>query len=230
MTLAILGGKPVRKAEFTAWPIFTSDEESALTNVIRSGKWGGYGIEVQQFEDSFRKMHEVEHAVACSNGTVALEVALRAIDVGCGDEVIVAPFTFIASASAILLCQGVPVFVDIDRETLNLTPAAVEAAITPKTKAIVVVHFGGHPAEMDAIIAIAAKHGLSIVEDCSHALGARWKGTPVGNFGAVGTFSFQSFKLATSGEGGAVVTNDSAIGDAVVELLQSGPPERCGLV
>jgi dTDP-4-amino-4,6-dideoxygalactose transaminase len=222
MTLAILGGTPVRKAEFTAWPIFTSDEESALTNVIRSRKWGGYGIEVQQFEDSFRSMHEVEHAVACSNGTVALEVALRAIGIGCGDEVIVAPFTFIASASAILLCQGVPVFVDIDPETLNLTPAAVEAAITPKTKAIVVVHFGGHPADIDAIVAIATKHGLSVVEDCSHALGARWKGTPVGNFGAVGTFSFQSFKLATSGEGGAVVTNDPAIGDAVWSYCNQG--------
>jgi dTDP-4-amino-4,6-dideoxygalactose transaminase len=167
-------------------------------------------------------MHEVKHAVTCSNGTVALEVALRAIGIECGDEVIVTPFTFIASASAILLCQGIPVFVDIDPQTLNMTPAAIEAAITPRTKAIVVVHFGGHPAEMDAIVDIAAKHGLLIVEDCSHALGAQWKGTPVGNFGAVGTFSFQSFKLATSGEGGAVATNDAAIADAAWSYCNQG--------
>lgn len=224
--LAILGGKPVRSAEFTAWPVFSSDEESALMNVIHSGKWGGYGIEVEQFEEGFRKMHEIKHVISCSNGTVALELALRAINIECGDEVIVAPFTFIASASAILLCQGVPVFVDIDPETLNLSPAAVEAAITPRTKAIVAVHFGGHPVDMDAIVAIATRHGLPIVEDCSHALGARWKGTPVGNFGAVGTFSFQSFKLATSGEGGAVATSDDAIADSVWSYCNQGRRRR----
>lgn len=226
MTLAILGGKPVRSAAFTAWPIFSSDEESALMNVIHSGRWGGYGVEVEQFEEGLHKMHEAKHVVSCSNGTVALEVALRAINVECGDEVIVAPFTFIASASAILLCQGVPVFVDIDPETLNLSPAAVEAAITPRTKAIVAVHFGGHPADMEAIVAIATKYGLPIVEDCAHALGARWKGMPVGNFGVVGTFSFQSFKLATSGEGGAVVTNDDAIADAAWSYCNQGRRRR----
>ncbi|MEO6909765.1 MAG: DegT/DnrJ/EryC1/StrS family aminotransferase [Edaphobacter sp.] len=222
MTLAMFGGEPVRSAEFTAWPVFSSEEESALIDVVRSGKWGGYGVEIQEFEESFRKMHEVKHAVTCSNGTVALEVALRAIGIKCGDEVIVTPFTFIASASAILLCEGVPVFADIDPETLNLTPATIEAVITPRTKAVVVVHFGGHPAEMDAIMAVASKHGLLVVEDCSHALGARWKGTPVGNFGAVGTFSFQSFKLATSGEGGAVATNDAAIADAAWSYCNQG--------
>lgn len=222
MTLAILGGKPTRSTEFTAWPAFSSDEECALIKVIRGGKWGGYGVEIQELEENFRKMHEVKHAVTCSNGTVALEVALRAIGIECGDEVIVTPFTFIASASAILLCEGVPVFVDIDPQTLNMKPAAIEAAITPRTKAIVVVHFGGHPAEMDAIADIATKHGLLIVEDCSHALGARWKGIPVGNFGAAGTFSFQSFKLATSGEGGAVATNDAAIADAAWSYCNQG--------
>ena len=222
MALAILGGNPVRTKEFTAWPMFNSDEESALIKVLHSGKWGGYGIEVQEFEDGLRSMHAIRHVVACSNGTVALEVALRSVGVSCGDEVIVSPFTFIASASAILLCQGVPVFVDIDSETLNLTPATVEAAITCRTKAIVAVHFGGHPAEMDAITAIAAKHGLAIVEDCSHALGARWKGMPVGNFGNVATFSFQQFKLVTAGEGGAVATNDSAIADSVWGYCNQG--------
>jgi dTDP-4-amino-4,6-dideoxygalactose transaminase len=222
MALAILGGSPVRSKEFTAWPIFDSVEEKALIKVLHSGKWGGYGTEVQEFEEGLRSMHQIRHAVACSNGTVALEVALRAVGIGCGDEVIVSPFTFIASASAILLCQGTPVFVDIDPDTLNLTPAAVEAAITSRTKAIVAVHFGGHPAAMDAISAIAAKHELSIVEDCSHALGARWKDTPVGNFGNVGTFSFQQFKLVTCGEGGAVATNDPAIADKVWAYCNQG--------
>jgi dTDP-4-amino-4,6-dideoxygalactose transaminase len=222
MALAILGGTPVRAKEFTAWPISNSDEEQALIKVLHSGKWGGYGVEVQEFEAGLRSMHQIGHAVACSNGTVALEVALRAVGIGCGDEVIVSPFTFIASASAILLCQGIPVFVDIDPDTLNLTPAAVEAAITSRTKAIVAVHFGGHPAAMDAITAIAAKHGLAVVEDCSHALGARWKGTPVGNFGSVGTFSFQQFKLVTAGEGGAVATNDPSIAEKVWAYCNQG--------
>jgi dTDP-4-amino-4,6-dideoxygalactose transaminase len=222
MALAILGGSPVRAKEFTAWPKFNLDEEKALIKVLHSGKWGGYGAEVQEFEDGLRGMHQIGHAVACSNGTVALEVALRAVGVGCGDEVIVSPFTFIASASSVLLCQGVPVFVDIDPDTLNLTPGAVEAAITPRTKAVVAVHFGGHPAAMDAITAIAAKHGVAVVEDCSHALGARWKGTPVGNFGNVGTFSFQQFKLVTSGEGGAVATNDPAIAERVWAYCNQG--------
>jgi len=222
MALAILGGSPVRSKEFTAWPIFDSVEEKALIKVLHSGKWGGYGTEVQEFEEGLRSMHQIRHAVACSNGTVALEVALRAVGIGCGDEVIVSPFTFIASASAILLCQGTPVFVDIDRDTLNLTPAAVEAAITSRTKAIVAVHFGGHPAAMDAISAIAARHELSIVEDCSHALGARWKDMPVGNFGNVATFSFQQFKLVTCGEGGAVATNDPAIADKVWAYCNQG--------
>jgi dTDP-4-amino-4,6-dideoxygalactose transaminase len=222
MALAILGGNPVRTKEFTAWPMFNSDEESALIKVLHSGKWGGYGTEVQEFEAGLRSMHAVKHAVACSNGTVALEVALRAIGISTGDEVIVSPFTFIAGASAILLCQGIPVFVDIDPDTLNLTPASVESAITSRTKAIVAVHFGGHPAEMDAITAIAAKHGLAVVEDCSHALGAKWKGTPVGNFGDVGTFSFQQFKLVTAGEGGAVATNHPAIADSVWGYCNQG--------
>src|ERR1700761_443873 len=222
MSLAILGGTPVRAKEFTAWPIFNSDEEQALMKVLHSGKWGGYGAEVQEFEEALRSMHQIGHSVACSNGTVALEVALRAVDIGCGDEVIVSPFTFIASASSILLCQGVPVFVDIDPDTLNLSPGAVEAAITPRTKAIVAVHFGGHPAAMDAIAAIAAKHSLAVVEDCSHALGARWKGTPVGNFGNVGTFSFQQFKLVTAGEGGAVATNDPSVAEKVWGYCNQG--------
>jgi dTDP-4-amino-4,6-dideoxygalactose transaminase len=193
-----------------------------LLGVLRNGKWGGYGAEVQRFEDQFERMQEVKHAISCANGTVALEVALRSLGIGCGDEVIVSPFTFIASASAILLCHAVPVFADIDAKTLNISPSAIEAAITAKTKAIVVVHFGGHPADMDAIVPLAKKYGIAIVEDCAHAHGARWNGKPVGNFGDAGTFSFQGYKLATSGEGGVIVTNDSGIADRAWSYCNQG--------
>jgi dTDP-4-amino-4,6-dideoxygalactose transaminase len=222
MSLAILGGTPLRSSAFQAWPQYSSSEEEALIEVLRSGLWGGYGKWVQSFETSFAAMNETKYAVSCSNGTVALEVALRAIGIKCGDEVIVTSFSFVASASAILLAHGVPVFADIDSATMNVSPASIEAVITPKTRAIIVVHFGGHPADMDAIGAIAAKHGLLIVEDCAHAHGARWKGKRVGNFGAVATFSFQGFKLMTAGEGGMVVSNDQTIADAAWSYCNQG--------
>ena len=144
-------------------------------------------------------MHEVKHAVSCANGTVALEVALRSVGVRCGDEVIVSPFSFIASASAILLCHAVPVFATIEPNTLNIAPDMIEPLITAKTKAIMVVHFGGHPADMDTIVPLARQYGLTIIEDCAHAHGARWKGKAVGSFGDAATFSFQSYKLARQG-------------------------------
>jgi dTDP-4-amino-4,6-dideoxygalactose transaminase len=222
MTLAIFGGKPARRDAFPAWPQFSSEEETALSNVLHSGRWGGYGNEIRRFEEILQRMQEVSRAVSCANGTVALEVALRSLGVQCGDEVIVTPFSFIASASAILLCHAVPVFADIDPKTLNISPSSIEAVISSKTKAIIVVHFGGHPADMDAIQKIAEKNGLFIVEDCAHAHGARWKGAAVGNFGAVGTFSFQSYKLATSGEGGVIVTNDDAIADRAWAYCNQG--------
>lgn len=177
MALALLGGSPVRSRPFTPWPDHGRDEELALGDVLRSGVWGGYHPVVQGFERAFADLHEVPYALSCANGTVALEVALRAVGVGPGDEVIVPPFTFVASASAVLLCQAAPVFADIDPLTLNLSPLAAEAAITPRTRAIVVVHFGGHPAEMDAFREIARRHALALVEDAAHAHGARWRGS-----------------------------------------------------
>jgi dTDP-4-amino-4,6-dideoxygalactose transaminase len=222
MSLAILGGSPLRTHAFQTWPVYSSDEEHALIDALRSGMWGGYGEWVQKFEKTFGEMHEVKHAISCSNGTVALEVALRAIGIQCGDEVVVTSFSFIASASSILLAHAKPVFADIDPLTMNLSPASLEAVITPRTKAIIVVHFGGHPADMDAIGEIAKRYGLAIIEDCAHAHGARWRGTPVGNVGAVGTFSFQAFKLATAGEGGIVVSNDAAIADAMWSYCNQG--------
>lgn len=222
MELALLGGKPVRSAPFTAWPAFGREEEEALLEVLRSGSWGGYNEKVEEFEAAFAELHRAKHAISCANGTVALETALRALDVQCGDEVIVPPFTFVATATAVLLCHGAPVFADIDPETLNLSPEAVEAAITPRTKAVIAVHFGGRPADMDALGAIAQRHNLHIVEDAAHAHGAVWRGVPVGNFGTVGTFSFQAFKLVTSGEGGVMVTNDAEVASRLWSYCNQG--------
>lgn len=213
MALALLGGTPVRTRPFTAWPVSGEEEERALAGVLRSGVWGGYHPSVKALERAFAERHGVPYAVSCANGTVALEVALRAAGVGPGDEVIVPPFTFVASATAVLLCRAAPVFADIDPDTLNLSPAAAEAAITPRTRAIVVVHFGGRPAEMDAFRELARRRALKLVEDCAHAHGARWLGTPVGAWGDAGTFSFQGFKLMTAGEGGMIVTRSADVAE-----------------
>ena len=213
MSLALLGGVPVRTRPFPLWPDYDGQEEADLLRVLHSRAWGGYHPSVAELERSFAELHQIPHAVSCVNGTVALEVALRGVGVGPGDEVIVSPFTFVASATAILLCQGAPVFADIDPQTLNLSPAAAEAAITPRTRAIVVVHFGGHPADMDAFQQLARRHKLALIEDAAHAHGASWRGIPVGGWGDAGTFSFQAFKLMTAGEGGMIVTRSSELAD-----------------
>jgi dTDP-4-amino-4,6-dideoxygalactose transaminase len=222
MALALAGGSPVRTRAFPAWPEYGKAEEEALLSVLHSRSWGGYHESVKQLETRFAAYHEVPHAVACSNGTIAVEVALRSVCVGPGDEVIVPPFTFVASASAVLLCGAVPVFADIHTNTLNLSVEAAEAAITPRTKAIVVVHFGGRPAEMDAFRALADQRGLKLVEDSAHAHGARWMGRPVGGWGDVATFSFQAFKLMTAGEGGIIVSRSAEIADACWAYCNQG--------
>jgi dTDP-4-amino-4,6-dideoxygalactose transaminase len=215
MDLALLGGSPVRAKPFSAWPIYGKEEEELLLEVLRSRTWGGYSTQVEEFETAFARLHGVRHAIACCNGSVALEAAMRALDLECGDEVIVPPITFISTATSVVICHGVPVFADIDPATLNLSPAAVEASISPRTRAIIAVHFGGHPADVDALRAIALRRRLTLLEDAAHAHGAAWQGTPVGNFGTAATFSFQAFKLATAGEGGAVLTNSSALAEKV---------------
>src|SRR5688572_26622309 len=156
--LALLGGSPVRAKPFARWPIFGEAEEQRLLRTLRSGDWGRLdGDEVSQFEHRFAAMHGCRHAVAVANGTVALRIALLAAGIRAGAEVIVPPYTFVATATAVLEANAVPVFVDIDLDTFNLDPAAVDAAITTKTRAIIPVHFAGQPADMDAITALAAR-------------------------------------------------------------------------
>jgi dTDP-4-amino-4,6-dideoxygalactose transaminase len=213
MELALLGGRPVREQPWPAWPVFSQEEEESLLEVLRSRTWGGYSPQVGEFEAAMASLHGVRHVISCCNGTVALEVALRSLDLECGEQVIVPPITFVSTATTVMLCHGVPVFADIDPTTLCLSPAAVESAITSRTRAIIAVHFGGHPADLDALTALAERHGLALIEDAAHAHGAAWRGIPVGNFGLAATFSFQAFKLATAGEGGAVLTNSSAVAE-----------------
>lgn len=228
MELALLGGQPMRQKPFAPWPDYGEEEERSLLQALRSRSWGGYSPCVSTFEHAFARLHGVRHAISCCNGSVALELTLRALDLQCGDEVIVPPITFISTATSAMICHGVPVFADIDPATLNLSPAAVEAAITPRTRAIVAVHFGGHPADVDALQALAQRHGVALIEDAAHAHGAAWRGTPVGNFGSAATFSFQAFKLVTAGEGGAVLTNSSDLAERVWSYCNLGRHKNAG--
>ena len=208
-TLAIIGGKPLApKGPKIAWPQVTAADVKAVSRVAQNGKWWRYdGDEVSRFEGSFARFHDAKHCLGVVNGTVAIEVALKACGIEPGDEVIVPSVTFIASASAVLMAQAVPVFADILEDTCQIDPADVEKKVNRRTKAILVVHYGGYPVDMDAIKRIARKHSLRVIEDCAHAQGSQWRGRGVGAIGDIGTFSFQQSKSLTCGEGGAVVTN-----------------------
>jgi dTDP-4-amino-4,6-dideoxygalactose transaminase len=209
--LAIDGGTPVRTRPFQSWPIWDEHDEQALLRALHSGVWGVGGEETEQLEQELAALHGTRYALTVTNGTAALEAALRACGVGYGDEVIVPPYTFIATASACLLVGAVPIFADIDPETYTLDPAVVEALITPRTKAIVPVHIGGYPADMDRLCEIAQRHGLRVLEDAAQAIGAQWRGRAVGSIGDLGTLSFQSSKNINAGEGGAIMTNDDTL-------------------
>jgi dTDP-4-amino-4,6-dideoxygalactose transaminase len=236
--LAMLGGTPLRTKPFPSWPVFDESEERALLGVLRSGKWWRYsygeGVEmrdpepgqprsrVAEFQEAFARLHNAKYGIACANGTAAIEVALKALGIGPGDEVIVPAYTFIATASSVLMVNAVPIFVDIEEDTLNIDPRRVEEAITPNTRAIIPVHFAGQAADMDALQAIAERHKLRIVEDAAHAHGATWKGRGLGSIGNAGTFSFQASKNMTAGEGGLIITNDRDLAMMCEALIWAG--------
>jgi dTDP-4-amino-4,6-dideoxygalactose transaminase len=212
--LAIEGGVPVRQRPFPTWPVFGDAERDALVRVLESGRWGKLaGSEVVSFEKTFAAYHGAKHGIGVVNGTVALRLALLAAGIEAGDEVIVPPYTFLATASAVVECNATPIFADIQLDTFNLDPAAVAEAITPRTRAIIPVHLGGLPVDLDAILALADRHGLTVIEDAAHAHGAEYRGRRVGAIGQAGTFSFQSSKNVNSGEGGIILTNDDAFAD-----------------
>jgi 3-amino-5-hydroxybenzoate synthase len=209
--LALLGGSAVKTKPFPAWPHYDQRERQALTEVLESRLWWRTdGTRVTQFEQDFAAFHNAKYGIAITNGTHALEVALAALGVGPGDEVIVPDATFVATASAVLFCGAMPVMVDICRDTECIDPDLVEAAITPRTVGVIPVHLGGHPADLDRLTKITDAHNLFLLEDCAHAHGSEWNGKKVGTHGIAGTFSFQSSKLMTAGEGGIIITNDDA--------------------
>jgi dTDP-4-amino-4,6-dideoxygalactose transaminase len=210
--LALHGGAPVRTRPFPAWPRFGAPEETRLLDALRSGNWGRLdGSQTEDFERRFAAMHACRHGIAVANGTVALRIALLAAGTRAGAEVIVPPYTFVSTASAVIEANAVPVFADIDPETFNIDPAAITAATTPRTRAIIPVHFAGLVADMDAIMTIAAECNLVVIEDAAHAHGASFRGRPAGSLGHAACFSFQSSKNLTSGEGGIITTNDDGL-------------------
>lgn len=202
-----------------AAPVLAGREKEYVADCMESGWISSSGKYVELFEAAFAEFCGVRHAVTCCNGTVALHLALLALGVGGGDEVIVPTLTFVATANAVTYCGARPVFVDSEPETWNLDPAQVETKITSRTKGIIAVHLYGHPAEMDMLRDIARRHGLFLLEDAAEAHGALYRGRPVGSLGDVATFSFYGNKIIATGEGGMVVTNDDALA-ARVRLLR----------
>jgi dTDP-4-amino-4,6-dideoxygalactose transaminase len=221
--LALFGGSPVRTTPFPRWPIFGEAEEARLLRTLRSGNWGRlHGEEVAEFERRFAAMHGCRHGIAVVNGTVSLRLALLAAGIQAEDEVIVPPYTFISTASAVVEANAIPVFADVDLQTFNLDPRAVAAAITPRTRAIIPVHFAGQPADMDGLMALAREHRLVVIEDAAHAHGASDSGRPAGSIGHMASFSFQSSKNLTSGEGGIITTNDDRLAEACRSIHNCG--------
>jgi len=208
--LAIDGGEPLRSRPFAPWPSFADDEIQAAKYVLESGKVNYWtGDEGRKFESEFAAFTGCKHAIALTNGTVALELALYALGIGAGDEVVVASRTFIASASCAVMRGATPVLADIDKDSQNVTAGTVEAVLTPHTRAIIAVHLAGWPCDMDPILALARDRGLKVIEDCAQAHGATYKGRPVGSMGEIGAFSFCQDKIMTTGgEGGLLTTND----------------------
>jgi dTDP-4-amino-4,6-dideoxygalactose transaminase len=207
--LAIYGGSPIRNKPFPKWPVWDENEINNLKQTVESGKWGSlHGDQVKTFSEKYASYHQAKYGICVNSGTTALKVALQAVGVDAGQEVILPCYTFIASATAILDAGAIPVFVDIDPNTYNIDASQIEGAITERTAAIMPVHFGGRPCNMDEINGIAKKHNLKVIEDAAQAWGSSWKNQKVGAIGDAGGFSFQSSKNITAAEGGIILTND----------------------
>ncbi|MDP6776903.1 MAG: DegT/DnrJ/EryC1/StrS family aminotransferase [Candidatus Latescibacteria bacterium] len=231
--LAALGGSSVTDGLRAEWPDVGEPEREAVLRAFERRQWCRLGVpedesDVTQFEREWSSFHDAEHAVAVANGTVALMAALWALGIRAGDEVIVPSVTFIASSDAIVLAGGVPVFVDVVPDTYQSDPDAVEAAITDRTRAILVVHYAGYPCDLDRIAEVARRHDLPVVEDCAHAQGTEWRGRKVGATVTCGTFSFQQSKSLTAGEGGIVITNDADLAERLWAVHNCGRPHGVG--
>ncbi|MFC3033127.1 DegT/DnrJ/EryC1/StrS family aminotransferase [Pseudoalteromonas fenneropenaei] len=210
--------------QFSPWPSFTEEEANAISRVLLSNKVNYWtGTECREFEKEFASWCGAEYAIALGNGTLALDLALKALGVSAGDEVITTPRTFLASASSIVTAGATPKFADVDLNSQAITAESIKAVLTPKTKAVIVVHLAGMPAEMDDIMALSAQHGFFVIEDCAQAHGAKYKGRSVGTIGHVGAWSFCQDKIMTTGgEGGMVTTNDKALWSAMWSYKDHG--------
>jgi L-glutamine:2-deoxy-scyllo-inosose/3-amino-2,3-dideoxy-scyllo-inosose aminotransferase len=228
--LALHGGRPVRSADrpWPAWPQYTAGARREVDAALASGRWAvsgpwvGEACRERRFAEQFAGFHEVDHCVPTTNGASALVIALEALDVGAGDEVIIPGLTWVANASAVVRVNAIPVMVDIDPDTLCLSLDAVRRALSPRTRAITPVHLYSSMADMDGLLALAKQAGVAIVEDCSQAHGAVWRDTYAGTLGDIGVFSMQQTKLLTAGEGGAVITRDAHLARRLEQLRADG--------
>ncbi|MEI6291327.1 MAG: DegT/DnrJ/EryC1/StrS family aminotransferase [Chloroflexota bacterium] len=229
--LAILGGSKTRTEPYPQWPVWDQRDIDAVTEVIKSGQWGGFpypGPKTAELARKFALMQGGGYAVPMANGTITMEVALRAAGIGWGDEVIVPSYTFQATASAPMAAGAIPVIVDVEPDTYCISPAAIEKAITSKTRAIIPVHLGSNMADMDAIMALSEKYHLVIIEDCAHAHGAKWNGQGAGTIGHFGSFSLQSSKTLTSGEGGILLCKTPELAAKAASIIDCGRPHALG--
>ncbi len=226
--LAISGGTPVRATPYPDWPSLDESDVEAVTAVVRGGQVGGYpepGPRAAEFAAGFAAYQGASHGIVMANGTITMEVALKALDVGWGDEVIIPALTFAATPYAAMAAGALPVFVDVEPERWTIDPDLVEAAVTPRTRAIMPVHLGQQMADMDRIMEIARRHDLFVVEDCAHAHGQRWRDQGAGCIGDFGSFSHQSTKILTAGEGGTLTTQDERLARRAHSLIDCGRPK-----
>lgn len=220
---AKLGGPKAHPGGFPGWPVYDTTEEKALLDVLKSGRWfRGNGPAVAAFEAEYKKLTGAKHCLATSSGTAALSTVLGALDVGPGDEVIIPPYTFVATYNVVVLNYALPVFVDSDLESFQIDANKIEAAITPQTKALLPVHIGGSPANLDKILEVAKKHKLPVIEDACQAHLGEWRGRKLGTYGLAGCFSFQASKNLCSGEGGAVLTDDDQFAETCFNFHNQG--------
>ena len=220
--LAIHGGSPTRTEPFSPWPIFGDEERDGLMRALESRTWGFNGPLEAEFSQQFSAFQGVGHTICASNGSVTLELALKALGIGPGDEVIVPALTWLATAWCAIQVGATPIFADVRAGDWCLDPDDVRRKITPRTRCIIPVHLYGQLAPMDELLSIAGEHGLRVIEDCAHTHGSQWRGQAIGGMGDIGSFSFQHTKGMTAGEGGALTTNDEALADTLSSLTNCG--------
>jgi dTDP-4-amino-4,6-dideoxygalactose transaminase len=226
---AVMGGDPVRKQPFAAWPVWDESDQAGLDGVLKSGRWGRtVGQRVEEFEGKYAALTGANYCLATANGTSALICALNALDIGPGDEVILPPYTFVATLNVILMQHALPVFVDSDIETSQIDAGKIDARITPNTRAIIPVHLGGAAADLDAVFETARRRSIPVIEDACQAHLGEWRGRKVGSLGDCGCFSFQASKNLNSGEGGALITSNEKLYDRAFAFHGNGRARRGG--